>query len=316
MKWCRKLRTELNTYHSLSDLSLKAPSTSWGLLMGNFDGLHLGHRDLIKKTMAECQKQGLDLVVLSFNPHPICILKPSYEPFLINTYAQKKEFLKELGVKNYVEMSFTRDLSTQSPEEFLDQHLLAYDQLKALYFGYDFTFGANKKGNFSFVQKYCKNKVIVKKLNVFSLNGIEISSSLVREKIMNKETQLAGEYLGRLFFIEGLVTKGEGRGKKIGFPTANLSFHKDLIIPHSGVYSSYTELRGMNYKSITNVGMNPTFNDMNKVNVETYIFDFDDDLYGESIKVNFRDFIRDEKKFHSVNELVDQIKLDCQIAKK
>ena len=306
----------MNTYHSLTELSQDNPTTSWGMLMGNFDGLHLGHQDLIKKTLLECQKQGLDLVVLSFNPHPICILKPGYQPFLINTYEQKKEFLAKLGVEYFVELNFNRDLSTQSPEEFLETHLLIHNQLKALYFGYDFTFGANKKGNFEFVKQYCHQRLIVKKLDVFKVDGLEISSSLIRKELDKGNVDKSAQYLGRPFFIEGLVTKGEGRGKKIGFPTANLSFHKDLIIPKRGVYSSMTHLRGMTYKSITNIGVNPTFSDKSVINVETHIFNFDDDLYGETIRVSFNSFIRDEQKFDSVNELISQISSDCEIAKK
>ena len=231
----------MNTYHSLTELSQDNPTTSWGMLMGNFDGLHLGHQDLIKKTLLECQKQGLDLVVLSFNPHPICILKPGYQPFLINTYEQKKEFLAKLGVEYFVELNFNRDLSTQSPEEFLETHLLIHNQLKALYFGYDFTFGANKKGNFEFVKQYCHQRLIVKKLDVFKVDGLEISSSLIRKELDKGNVDKSAQYLGRPFFIEGLVTKGEGRGKKIGFPTANLSFHKDLIIPKREGELSFNE---------------------------------------------------------------------------
>lgn len=305
----------LNSYKSLEDLIKRHPDKKLAIMMGNFDGVHLGHQDLINQALKECELYGLSLVILSFNPHPVCILKPDYKPFLLNTYEQKKRHLEQNRIEYFVEKTFTRDFSTQSPEDFLERNLLSYPEVSALYFGYDFAFGANKKGNYDFVARYCQDRVQVKKFDVFQVSDSEISSSLIRHSLRDSHVNEAKKFLGREFYLEGLVTKGEGRGKKIGFPTANLSFHKDLIVPQKGVYKTLTKLRGMNYLSITNIGVNPTFHDNYHLGIETHIFDFDDDLYGEVIQVHFIEFLREEKKFSSVNDLVEQIQKDCERAR-
>lgn len=305
----------MNIYKSLDQLSDENPGKSWAILMGNFDGVHNGHRALIKEALIECKISNEELVIISFNPHPVCILNPDFKPFLINTYAQKKELLSAVGVEHYVELSFTRDLSSMAPEDFLETLILANKKVTSIFIGYDFAFGANKKGNYKFILDYCGSRVRIKKFKVFQSGGEELSSSVIRHKLRASHIEHANKYLGREFYIEGLVTKGAGRGRQIGYPTANLSFEKELLVPHKGVYVTTATLRGMTYQSITNIGINPTFNSDDILGVETHIFDFDDDIYGETIKISFQSFLRDEKKFNSVNDLVAQIKIDCFAAK-
>lgn len=299
---------------SVKKFCLDFPKQTWSVLMGNFDGVHRGHRDLIQKSLEKSKQNNHKLIVISFNPHPVCILNPHYKPFLLNTYEEKKELLKSVGVEFFVELSFDRDISSLSPEEFLQKKILPHSNIKEMYFGYDFTFGANRQGNYELVHRLYKDQLKLSQFEAFKLDDIAISSSLIRRSLRQGDTQKANEYLGRDFFIKGLVIKGAGRGRKIGFPTANLSFEKNLLIPARGVYSSVSFIRGMKYKSITNIGINPTFINESEVNVETHIFDFDDDLYGEQMTVYFKDFIREEKKFDSVNDLISQIKKDCQKA--
>lgn len=302
----------MKIYKSIHDLIQGQPHQNWAFLIGNFDGVHIGHQFLIKKARKETISDGLKLCLISFSPHPVCVLNPHFKPFLINTMEERREILEKEEISHLVEMRFTRDLSIQEPGAFLEGHILKFPSVKSLYFGHDFSFGANKKGNFNFTRNYCLGRLSVKEFPVLKESGLEISSSLIRHKIRDGLIKEANKFLGRKFFLRGLVIKGLGRGKKIGFPTANLKFHKSLILPKRGVYASWTLLRGMKYMSITNIGVNPTFNSGEEdLHVETYIFDFDDDLYGEKIEVQFRYFIRSERKFSNINELIHQINRDC-----
>jgi riboflavin kinase/FMN adenylyltransferase len=216
-----------------------------------------------------------------------------------------------------IELKFTRDFSTLSPEEFLKSFLLNYPCLKDFYLGYDFAFGANKGGGYDLVRSLCSpRKIDVEIQPKYEFQNAVVSSSLIREKLLNGKIDEVDVILGRPFHLEGLVIKGEGRGKMIGFPTANIQVSEDLIVPQKGVYVTKTVYNNMIYKSITNIGNNPTFKDSNVLNIETNLFDFDTDIYGETIEIEFLHKLRDEKKFPTVNDLVNQIKLDVGLAKK
>jgi riboflavin kinase / FMN adenylyltransferase len=287
-----------------------------GLTIGNFDGVHLGHRELLKKIKQECKKKKLLFVVVTFIPHPQKILQPEKEHFLINSYDQRRNLLKSLGVDILVEMGFTRDFSTLPPEKFLQDHLLVYPDLKVFYLGYDFAFGANKQGDYDLVKSLCKPlNVEIETQPKFEFNNKVVSSSLIRERVFSGKIDEVEELLARPFHLEGVVIKGEGRGKKIGFPTANIQVSGDLIVPHLGVYITRTKHNGMVYNSITNIGHNPTFKDTQQTHIETNLFDFDSDIYGEKLDIEFLYKVRDEKKFLTVNDLITQIKADIVFAK-
>ncbi|WP_417337128.1 bifunctional riboflavin kinase/FAD synthetase [Halobacteriovorax marinus] len=286
----------------------------FAVTIGNFDGVHVGHQSIIKEIKEVCSQEDLAFVLISFNPHPLRILNPK-ENFLINTYDEKEVLISELGVDYFLEIPFDRDLSTMEPSLFLDNYILVNKNIHSLYMGHDFAFGANKAGNFIFAKDYCKG-VNVEKMKRFNPNEETVSSSVVRKLIEGGDVEKVRDLLGRNFFLTGNIVKGAGRGKQIGFPTANISYNSERITPKVGVYITTVEIRGMVYFSITNIGFNPTFVDEGKKTVETNIFDFDEDIYGEDLKVSFIKRIRDEKKFNSVNELVDQIKSDVDEAKK
>jgi riboflavin kinase/FMN adenylyltransferase len=290
--------------------------TPIGLVIGNFDGIHLGHRSLIQRVKEQCLHHQLKLVLMTFNPHPQKILNPSKENFLISSYEQRRETFNKLGVDFLLEIPFTRDFSTLSAEDFLDQYIFLYPRLHTFYLGYDFAFGANKHAGHDLVKKICdKRGIAVEVQPKFSFENTVVSSSLIRESLIKGNLSLANKLLGRSFELEGVVVKGEGRGKKIGFPTANIHALPDLIIPQIGVYITRTHYSGMTYESITNVGHNPTFKSDSSLNIETNIFDFNVDIYGEKIKVEFLEKIRDEKKFATVNDLISQIKTDVDYTK-
>ncbi len=285
------------------------------LTIGNFDGVHKGHQDFLAQVKREAETHNGYFVVVTFIPHPSFVLK-NLKAFLINTYEERREMLEKNGVNYLLEIDFNRDFSTLNPREFFDRYLLINKNLKKVFLGHDFSFGANKSGNFEVAKSFCAEVDIELSLQEeFTLEGQNISSSIVREKIKNGEVEIANNLLGREYFLCGRVIKGVGRGKQIGFPTANLDYSKENIIPSNGVYVTKTFLNGMTYFSVTNVGFNPTFNNGREVHIETHLLDFNHDIYGEKIKVSFLKKVRDEKKFSSVNELINQINIDSKNAR-
>lgn len=288
-----------------------------GLTIGNFDGVHLGHRHLLQHVKEICLKKNLKFVVMTFIPHPHQILSPKFQHYLINSYEERRVILASLGVDYLVELDFDRDFSTKTPEEFLKSYILHFQGVREFFIGHDFAFGVNKQGGFDFIKKTCASIGInVEIQSEFELKNEKISSSIIREKLKNGQIEMANQLLARPYFLEGRVVKGAGRGKQIGFPTANLDLNQEITVPQLGVYITQTIYKGMKFNSITNVGMNPTFSDVNKINVETNLFDFTDDIYGENIRVNFLKKLRPEKKFESVNKLIDQIRIDVETAKR
>ncbi|MBI2521573.1 MAG: bifunctional riboflavin kinase/FAD synthetase [Bdellovibrio sp.] len=283
---------------------------SIALTIGNFDGVHLGHREFIQTALDESNKSQLPLVVLTFSPHPVSILK-GRNHFLINSYDDRRKLLGNLGIENLVELKFDRDLSTLTPEQFLDQYVLQFCNVDKLFVGHDFAFGANKVGTAPYLKKLCnKLKIDFTQGLPFKIGGKAISSSHIRELIATGQISNANLCLGRDFFLSGRVIKGDGRGRQIGFPTANLLISDERILPSRGVYATITKSKGMKFQSITNVGNNPTFLTTNELFVESHIFDFSNEIYGEQLEIFFLEKIRDEKKFSNVNELVAQIRKD------
>jgi riboflavin kinase/FMN adenylyltransferase len=307
----------MKVLHNLHEISSKdGVLPPLGLTIGNFDGVHRGHRSLLKKIKAECLEKNLKFVVVTFIPHPQKILTPEKEHFLISSYEQRRTLLRNLGVYVLVEMSFTRDFSTLKAEDFIKKYLLSYSNLKNLYLGYDFAFGANKEGDYDLVKSICEPHGIKVEIQPkFEHDGHLVSSSVIRSRILHGEMDAVSALLDRPFRLEGVVVKGEGRGKKIGFPTANIQVSQDLIVPQRGVYVTRTIYNGMTYKSVTNIGHNPTFKDTQQIHVETNLFDFDSDIYGETLEIQFLHKIRDEKKFPTVNDLINQIKADVEFSK-
>lgn len=278
--------------------------------IGNFDGVHLGHQQFLKTINQEARNSGAIFLVVTFVPHPSFVLKNQHS-FLLNTYESRRTILEEMGVDYLYEIDFNRDFSTQKPGDFLEKYLFSHPGIKKVFLGHDFAFGANKSGDFHFVEEFCRLKNVALTIqNEYRFNDQNVSSSVVRSLITSGKVESVSSLLGRDFSISGRVIKGAGRGRQIGFPTANLDYDKVCIVPSLGVYVTRTTFKGMTYFSVTNVGKNPTFNSGNEIHLETHLLDFNVDIYGEKISVSFVKKIRDEKKFSSANELIQQIKSD------
>ncbi|EQC43562.1 bifunctional riboflavin kinase/FAD synthetase [Bacteriovorax sp. Seq25_V] len=300
----------MKKYDSLSEIN-----EEFVLTIGNFDGVHRGHQRVLSEIKKYCANNDLKLCVMTFVPHPVQILSPR-KNYLINTYKERCELLENIKVDFLVEVDFNRDISTMSPSDFMDKFILSSKKIKKFYVGHDFAFGANKSGDYKFIDTYSKSHGLeIELLPRFDVEKCNVSSSRVRESILEGNVEYANELLGRDFFLSGRVVKGAGRGKTIGIPTANLQFDDVRITPKVGVYISTVNIGKQTWNSITNIGINPTFDQGEAINIETHIFDFDNDIYGDVLKVNFKKRIRDEKKFNSVNELISQIRSDIAEAK-
>lgn len=288
----------------------------FSLTIGNFDGLHRGHQKFLDRMCDYANTNQLKTVVVTFDPHPNLILRPQ-ESSLITLHQHKEELFSEQGIDYLCTLRFDRDFSNMDPLRFLDNFIFCNENLKAVFLGHDFAFGPNKSGSSQLIEKFSQDRGLFFEIQEqYSFDEHAVSSTLIRKLIANGEMDEANSLLGRKFFIDGRIIKGEGRGKQIGFPTANLDYSNDLVLPATGVYVTQTKIGSQSFNSVTNIGKNPTFNLGDKLHVETHILDFDEDIYGESIRVSFVRRLRPEQKFESVEKLIEQITVDVENSRK
>ncbi len=286
------------------------------LTFGNFDGVHQGHQKLIKDLVKEKKETGATLVLCTFIPHPRKVITPELKHFLIYSYAQRRSLLQQLGVDYLVEIPFNIALRNKEAQDFLKNDLGAIHSIFKIKVGNDFSFGKDKLGSLKLLQDFCEEyKIKLEQEDAFCFEGKKISSTLIREYLSQGDVHLAGELLGHPYFVQSEVVKGESKGTKIGFPTANFVLDEDLIYPASGVYVTQTLFENKLFYSVTHIGDKPTWNQENKIFFETHILDFSEDIYAKNIKVTFYKKIRDVMKFSSVEELCNQIKKDIFMAR-
>ncbi len=282
--------------------------------IGNFDGIHIGHQEILRRARLIAGDRGIPLVVISFDPHPGKILFPQRAPEIIKTDRQKRELLRQQGVDYYLVIRFSPEFSRTPPEVFLKALLVDSLGTEYVLVGAGFAFGRNRSGNVDLIKHFGRNNgITVDPVPHVMLDGETVSSSRIRSFLKNGKIRRANRFLGRYYYMEGIVIHGEQLGRKLGFPTANIISENELT-PLLGVYASCTNVGGTEYGSITNIGLKPTFGGK-KIIVETHLFDFDMDIYGEEIVVSFIEFIRPEVKFGSVEQLVREIRRDCVHAK-
>lgn len=299
---------------SLEQISLDGDLSKLYVTIGNFDGVHRGHADFIQSIVEKAKNDYAKVVVITFVPHPASILRPQ-QFSLLSTYTQRRTLLENLGVDYVCEIEFTRDFSTLSPQAFFDNFLFGVADIGGIFLGHDFAFGANKVGNHDFVRNYCQQKDIELHIHdKYLVDEERVSSTLIRESLIEGDVVKASLLLGRPYQLEGTVVRGKGRGRELGHSTANIYYPSEMVLPKFGVYITRTLYRGITYRSITNIGLNPTFNDLEAPSVETHLLEFNRDIYGEKITVLFVEHLRGEKRFHSREELIRQIKTDVKKA--
>jgi len=284
------------------------------LTIGNFDGVHLGHRELLRRTVAHARDLRLQAVALTFTPHPVRFFTPRARFYEITSMGEKASRIEEMGIDALVIESFTGVIGGMGPEVFA--RTIVHERLRARFVtvGYDFTFGRNRTGSPGMLRRIGNELGFeVDIVPPLLRGGSIVSSSRIRELLLSGRVREAEELLCRPYAVSGRVIPGAARGRKLGFPTANVEFVQELL-PLPGVYLIDAVVGGVVRRGVANVGFNPTFGE-NSLGVEVHLLDFAGDLYGQEVSVRFRDRIRDERKFKSVEELVRQIEKDVGYAR-
>jgi len=283
------------------------------ITIGSFDGIHLAHKALFEETKKLANLLNVKPVVVSFDPHPRTVLFPESNLKLLTTLEEKLYLLSLLEIDNLVLIPFTKTLSELSHDLFVQEYIVDKIKAKGIIVGSNFRFGKFRKGDVDYLNKVAKKyNFIVKAIPSIMLNGVIISSSAIRNLIEKGNIESANELLGRPYLIMGKVIKGKGRGKEIGYPTANLEVSPLKLLPPSGVYAVWVILNGEKLKGALNIGKRPTFGEK-EISIEVHIFNFNKNIYGKTLKIEIIKRIRDEKKFPSIENLKIQIEKDCKL---
>src|SRR5262245_15624883 len=273
------------------------------LALGNFDGVHRGHRKILDRVQRVASEHGATSVVMTFDPHPPRVVRPDKAPPLLMTTAQRLEAIATAGLQGAAIVRFTHDMSRWDPESFVKTVLVDWLRVSEVWVGANFLFGHDRSGNFTLLRALGAHyNFKAEKIDPVRYKDFVVSSTRIRRLIGEGRVDEAGALLGHQYFVDGTVVLGDQRGRSIGFPTANLSTENELLPPH-GVYATTTTIRGVVRPSVTNVGVRPTVDRTGRTHVETHLFNFDQDLYGQSVRVGFVQRIRDERAFESVEAL-------------
>ncbi len=282
--------------------------------MGNFDGLHLGHQCLVRNAVEDARRLGIPSVVLTFEPHPLKVLAPERAPKLILAHKDKMQLLQSFGIEIVVIQNFDASFANLEPGRFVSRFLVDRLHLEKIWVGSDFRFGRGRKGTITdLIAQGAALGFQVGAVDPIVVEGMRVSSSRVRQLIEEGRVDEAQRMLGRYHFISGKVVKGHQRGGALGFPTANLSTRTE-VIPLDGIYATLVEIGSERCLSVSNIGVNPTFGAGPRT-VESFILDFDGDIYGKALRLLFVKRIRAEKKFSSVEQLVAQMREDVKNAR-
>src|SRR6188768_706043 len=301
----------MKIFHGTENANILRPTV---LTLGVFDGLHLGHQKIMQTVADRAQAVNARATAITFDPHPRAVLHPDSAPPLLQTLDQRLANFEVLGIEQAIVIPFDRDFASNPAEDFLRN--IIHDRLhaKEVYLGKGFAFGRERGGNIDLLRKMSGDLgFVADEVDEVRLRGNRISSSKIRELLAGGKVNLARRMLGRPYGVEGVIIRGNRRGHTIGFPTANLKPH-NRVVPKFGVYATATLVDGTWRRSITNIGVRPTFEQDADPSIETYIFDFHEELYGDVLRVRFLHRIRDERKFDGIEELKAQIERDSNRA--
>ena len=282
--------------------------------IGNFDGLHIGHQAIIRGVVEQAQKTERPSAVITFHPHPLSIVAPDRMPKQILTLSQKEEILRAMGVDSLLVIPFTHDFSRWTADRFIQEFLVNALQVTDVRIGRDFCFGAGRHGDLAMLKEAGKRfGFAVDGVDEVRIRGIRVSSSIVRDAINKGAMRAVALALGRTYFVDGRVVTGRRLGRKIGFPTVNIDPSNELF-PGGGVYvtTSRFESFARSFESVTNIGVRPTLYENYAVTIESHIFDFDSNVYGDVVRLYFHQLLRRERQFRSALELNNQIHTDIE----
>jgi len=297
---------------------IKRPFPNAVIAIGNFDGVHIGHQALFHEVNEKADEMGGTSIAMTFDPHPMRVLKQNGHPALITLCEQKVELITSSGIDVLIVVPFTRGFADLTARAFVEDILVNRIGMKAIVVGGDYTFGKAREGDLSLLKTFSREMgfevIVADWIQSASASRNRISSTIIRQLVMEGALSRAQKLLGRHYQIRGTVAKGRDRGGKLlGFPTANINLHDELC-PKTGVYAVTVECQDHRYKGVANIGYSPTFDD-HEFTVEVHILDFDDNIYGQKIRVNFIRRIRNEVKFSTIAELSGQIEKDIDKAR-
>ena len=295
---------------NLHDYSQKTPLA---LSIGMFDGVHRGHQTIIKNLNIASQNKGLESAILTFWPHPRTVFNPNDDLKLLNTIEEKTYLLEKNKVQHLFLKEFDEEFRNLTGEEFVKQILIDKLNVKHLIIGHDHTFGKNRSGDFNLLKKMSSEYGFeVVQVEAVDFQDRHISSTQIRNALMNGEINTANEMLGYHYSVSGEVIHGKKLGRTIGYPTANISVNPLKFLPKKGAYIVDAFVKNQQFKGMLSIGTNPTV-DGKSLSVEVYILDFDSDIYGEAISVNFREFLHEEIKFESLDQLIERLDEDQKL---
>jgi riboflavin kinase/FMN adenylyltransferase len=282
--------------------------------MGNFDGCHLGHQALFRTLKAVAEVNHLQPTVISFEPHSNYVLRGPGDPLLLTTTEEKREFVESIGLE-FLVLPFTKEMAKLPFDKFVRTELIEKREVVSMFFGHDHCFGAGGKGNYETITAAFP-ELSTQMLSMVLHKGERVSSSAVRNALLNGDVDRAQTYLGRPYRLSGTVVVGKRLGHTIGFPTANVQVEQYKFLPKGGVYVASARLSdGRIYRSVVNIGTQPTTPGTHNLAVEAYLLDFNEDIYGQHLALDLLAFLRPEKKFASIEDLVRQIGMDADTAK-
>ncbi|WVE62024.1 riboflavin biosynthesis protein RibF [Enterococcus faecium] len=293
--------------------SEQIPEDDVVLVLGFFDGVHIGHQKVIKTGMEIAQKEGLKLALMTFNQHPSIVFKkidPSSVKYL-TSLKQKEEKMAALGIDYLYEVDFTSSFAHLAPQEFVDQYIVGLHAKYAVS-GFDYTYGPKDIADVAHFPEYAKGRFKIVTVSKEEEQGEKISSTRIRGLLDSGQVKEAAKLLGCTYEVEGVVVHGDARGRLLGFPTANVKVKSTVHLPKEGVYVSEIKIGETWYPAMGSIGHNDTFGEGRELTVELYILDFNQDIYGEHVAVRWNQFLRDKVKFSSVEELIEQLKEDEQ----
>jgi riboflavin kinase/FMN adenylyltransferase len=285
------------------------------LALGNFDGLHRGHMKIIDRVHRAAWERAATPVALTFDPHPTHVLRPDKAPRLLMTGSQKIEAFDKASMQGVAIVRFTPELSRWEPEQFVQRVLVDWLQVSEVWVGANFLFGHDRTGNFTLLRALGPRYGFrAEKIDPVRHKDFVVSSTRIRRLVAEGRVDEAAALLGRQYSIDGTVVAGDGRGRQIGFPTANLETVNELV-PPNGVYATMARANASLHPAVTNVGVRPTFGERAAASIETHLLDGERDLYGQALRLFFVQRLRDERPFDSVEALTEQIARDCAEAR-